>query len=357
MTRMADDDAGYSCPFEPVRIGLVGYGFGGRWFHAPLVSGAAECAFLGVVTSSPERQSLVAADHPGVATFGSLEELQAAGAEAVAISTPADTHSALTDRALELGLAVVCDKPFALDAAAARRSVELAERLGLPLSPYQNRRWDSDFLTLRTLLDDGVLGDLVRFESRFERLAPQDGPGAAGGGTLRDFGAHLVDQALVLLGPVATVYAEWRLRENGLDDDVFVALGHENGARSHLWGSWSQSAPGPRFRATGTAGSYVNRTLMDVQEELLLAGHTPATLGEDWGAEPAERWGKVYRGDQGETVPTRNGAWNTFYPAFARAVRGLGPVPVEARDAVACAEVLDAARRSATDGSVVALPR
>jgi predicted dehydrogenase len=341
---------------EPVRFGLVGYGFGGRWFHAPLLAAAAECAFLGVVTGNPERRALVEQEHPGVATFDSLEALRDAGAEAVAISTPADTHSALTDRALELGLAVVCDKPFALDAAAALRSVELAERLGLPLSPYQNRRWDSDFRTVRALAADGVLGELTRFESRFERLDPDPGPPPSGGGTLRDFGSHLVDQALVLLGPVASVYAEWRLRESGLDDDVFVALTHATGARSHLWGSWSQGAPGPRFRVTGTTGSYVVATLMDGQEDALLAGATPVTRGAHWGAEPAERWGRVVRGDDGEVVPTQPGAWDTFYPAFAAAVRRLGPVPVQPRDAVATATVLDAARRSATDGLVVALP-
>ncbi len=339
----------------PVRFGLVGYGFGGRYFHAPLLGAASECELLGVVTSSPDRRALVEEDSPGRSTFASLEELAAAGAEAVAISTPAATHSELTDRALELGLAVVCDKPFALDAAAATRSVELAEARGLALSPYQNRRWDSDFLTVRRLVTDGSLGDVVRFESRFERLAPDAGPGASGGGTLLDFGSHLVDQSLVLLGPGHSVYAEWRLRENGLDDDVFVALAHANGARSHLWGSWSQGAPGPRFRVTGTTGGYVNRTLMDIQEELLLAGHTPAALGAEWGAEPAERWGRVYRGGAGETVPTENGAWDTFYPSFARAVRGLGPLPVDPRDAIASATVLDAARRSATEGVVVGL--
>src|SRR5215218_1349603 len=295
---------------EPVRFGLVGYGFGGRYFHAPLLAAAPECDLIGVVTSSPERRSLVASEHPTVAPFGSLEDLKGAGAEAAAISTPAATHSELTDRALEIGLAVVCDKPFALDAAAATRSVELAERLGLPLSPYQNRRWDSDFLTVRQLVDDGDLGELVRFESRFERLAPEDGPGTAGGGTLLDFGAHLVDQALLLMGPVASVYAEWRLRDNGLDDDVFVALTHTSGSRSHLWGSWSQGAPGPRFRVTGTAASYVNGTLMDGQEDLLLAGHTPASLGPTWGAEMSLHWGRLQRGDEGEPVPSENGAWN-----------------------------------------------
>ena len=340
---------------QPVRFGLVGYGFGGRWFHAPLLAAAAECDLLGVVTTSAERRSLVGSDHPGTATFGSLAELAAAGAEAVATSTPADTHSALTDEALRSGLAVVCDKPFALDAAAARRSAELAAGLGLPLSPYQNRRWDADFRTVRALAADGTLGELTRLESRFERLAPDPGPPAAGGGTLRDFGSHLVDQALVLLGPVASVYAEWRLRDSGLDDDVFVALTHTGGARSHLWGSWSQGAPGPRFRVTGTTGSYVVGGV-DGQEDALLAGHDPATLGDGWGAEPADRWGRVHRGDDGEPVPTLPGAWQPFYPAFAAAVRGTGPVPVDPQDAVATAAVLDAARRSATEGVVVDLP-
>ena len=340
---------------DPVRIGLAGYGFGGRWFHAPLIRAAPECAFVGVVTTSPDRRALVAGAHPGLPTLDSLEELAARGAEAVAISTPADTHTALTEQALELGLAVVCDKPFALDAAAARGTVELADRLGLPLAPYQNRRWDSDFRTVRALVAEGALGELTRFESRFERFAPDSGPPAAGGGTLLDFGSHLVDQALVLLGPVATVYAEWRVRGSGLDDDVFVALTHASGARSHLWGSWSQGAPGPRFRVTGTTGSYVVGGV-DGQEAALVAGATPATLGEKWGAEPPERWGRIHRGDDGVPVPTRQGAWHTFYPAFAAAVRGLGDVPVRARDAVETATVLDAARRSATEGVRVPLP-
>jgi predicted dehydrogenase len=340
---------------EPVRFGLVGYGFGGRYFHAPLLAAAPECAFLGVVTTSAQRRDLLATDHPGATAFDSLEALVAAGAEAVAISTPADTHSTLTDAALDLGLAVVCDKPFALDAAAARASVERAERSGLVLAPYQNRRWDSDFLTVRSLVDRGELGTGTRFESRFERFDPEPGPPAAGGGTLLDFGAHLVDQALVLLGPVTRVYAEWRVRESGLDDDVFVALTHANGARSHLAGSWSEGAPGDRFRVTGTTGSYVVGGPMDGQEAALVAGQTPATLGAGWGAEPPERWGRVQRGDTSESVPTLHGAWDTFYPAFARAVRGQGAVPVEPRDAIASLTVLDAARRSATEGVVVRL--
>jgi predicted dehydrogenase len=340
----------------PVRFGLVGYGFGGRYFHAPLIASAAQCELVAVVTGSAERKALVAEELPGTATVAALDELVAAGVEAVAISTPADTHTALTEQALRLGLAVVCDKPFALDAAAARGTVELAAQLGVALSPYQNRRWDSDFATVRRLVDDGALGEVTRFESRFERFAPQPGPPAAGGGTLLDFGSHLVDQALVLLGPVAAVYAEFRTRESGLDDDVFVALTHRGGTRSHLWGSWSQAAPGPRYRVTGTAGSCVVVD-GDGQAEVLIAGRTPAGEGDGWGVEAAGLRARLHRGGaQDEPLPVERGRWDTFYPAFADAVRGAGAVPVDPREAVATAVVLDAARTSATTGSVVQLP-
>jgi predicted dehydrogenase len=340
---------------DPLRTGLVGYGFGGRFFHAPLLASAAEVELLGVVTTSPERAELVRHE-TGRDVFGSLEALAAAGAEAVAVSTPAATHMPLTQEALRRGLAVVCDKPFALDAASARATVELAESLGVPLTAYQNRRWDSDFLTLRHLVDGGRLGTVTRFESRFERYQPDPGPPAAGGGSLLDFGSHLVDQALVLLGPVTSVHAEQHVNAAGLDDDVFLALGHRDGGWSHLWGSWRQGAPGPRFRVTGTAATYVVPTLMDVQEELLLSGASPATLGDAWGVEPEDRWGHLSTGDRRETVPTLPGAWDTFYPAFATAVRGGGPLPVDPWDAVATATVLDAAQQSATTGRTVLLP-
>ncbi|RVU29063.1 Gfo/Idh/MocA family oxidoreductase [Streptomyces antnestii] len=339
----------------PVRIGLIGYGFGGRYFHAPLLASADDCEFLGVVTTSPERREQVARDL-GRPTHGSLEALARAGAEAVAISTPAATHVPLVQEALKLGLAVVCDKPFALDADAARETVELAERLEVALTVYQNRRWDSDFLTLRSLVDQGTLGTLTRFESRFERFQPEPGPPAAGGGTLLDFGSHLVDQALVLSGPVERVYAEMHHRygADGLDDDVFVALTHRNGVQSHLWGSWRQGAPGPRFRATGTEGTYVVDG-MDGQEDLLVAGASPASVGDRWGIEPGERWGQVRRAEHCEPAASARGAWDRFYPAFAAAVRGSGTVPVDPWDAVATASVLDAARSSADSGQVVRL--
>jgi predicted dehydrogenase len=339
---------------DAVRFGLVGFGFGGRVFHAPLLASADNVDFVGVVTKSPERRAELAKERPAVTAFDTIADLAKAGVEAVAISTPVTTHAELALEAIELGLNVVVDKPFTLDAATAKGVVDAAAAKGVLLSVYQNRRWDSDLRTVQKLVADGALGTVRRFESRFERWAPERKPGAAGGGTLLDFGSHLVDQALLLHGPAARVYAE--MRGNGeLDDDFFAALHHVSGVESHLWGSWRQAAPGPRFRVSGSSGAYVIDNGMDGQEALLKAGKSPATLGERWGVEHEHLWGRVYHGATSAPVASERGRWDTYYPAFARAVRGDGPVPVDPADAVRTMTVLDAARQSARSGEAVRL--
>ncbi|GAB2572064.1 Gfo/Idh/MocA family oxidoreductase [Microlunatus antarcticus] len=335
---------------------MVGYGFGGRYFHAPMIAGAPGCELVGVVTRSPERRAEVAEEHPGVALHDTVDDLLAAGVDAVTVCTPAATHTAVTDQLLRRGVPVVCDKPFALDAEAARSTVELAEREGVLLSPYQNRRWDSDLLTVRRLLDAGSLGEVRRFESAFERWASDPVPPAAGGGLLRDFGSHLVDQALHLFGPVERVYAETHEIEPEVEDDVLVLLQHASGMRSQLSGAWRQSSPRPRFRVSGDEATFVVTSPMDGQEEALIAGRTPSSEGDDWGQEVEAAWGTLHRGVESEVVPSERGRWDQFYEQFAAAVRGTSPVPVDPWDAVATATVLDAARRSAATGTTVDVP-
>ncbi|AGL19919.1 Gfo/Idh/MocA family oxidoreductase [Actinoplanes sp. N902-109] len=337
------------------RIGLVGFGSGGRIFHAPLLAAAEDVEFTGVVTRSAERRAELAKAHPDVPAYDTIAGLAAAGVDAVTISTPAATHAALAREALALGLPVVVDKPFALDAEAARELATLAKEAGVLLTVYQNRRYDSDLRTLQRLIGDGALGEVRRFESRFERWDPDRQPPAAGGGTLLDFGAHLVDQAHLLFGPTSRVYAELRSDAGSdLDSDVFVALHHTSGVESHLWGSWRQAAPGPRLRVTGSTGTYIVDGL-DSQEAALKAGRSPAALGERWGVEPEHAWGRLYRGATGAPVRSERGRWDLFYPAFAAAVRGEGPVPVDPWDAVRNMDVLDAARMSAATGETVSL--
>ena len=285
----------------PVRIGLAGYGRGGRFFHAPLIGLAPECTLAGVLTRSPQRRAELAGDFPGLPVAGRLTELAAAGIDAVVISTPLDTHEALVREAIALGLPVVCDKPFTPDGASARALVDEAERSGVPLTVYQNRRWDADFRTVRELVESGTLGEVTGFESRMEQYPPPGGFSATGGGVLRDFGSHVVDQALHLFGPAAAVYAEVHVRpEDGFDDRFFLSVRHAGGVASHLRGDWTlHGAPGPRFRVTGRTGTFAVES-DDGQSERLLSGE--AAEPGPFGTLP---FGTVPGGPLGADLPRR----------------------------------------------------
>ena len=338
---------------QPVRIGLVGYGKGGRFFHAPLIAAAAGCELAGVVTRSAQRRSDLERDHPGTAAYDDLAQLASAGADAIAISTPADTHVPLVLEAVSLGLPVVCDKPFALESAAARRALGEAERAGVPLTVYQNRRYDADFRTVRAVIGSGELGRVTRFESRMEQDTPAGGIPDSGGGILLDLGAHLADQALLLFGPVTSVYAELD-DAGGRPGRFFVALRHAGGVVSHLAGDLLlHGVPGLRFRVLGTTASY-DVDAFDGQADELLAGGSPAT-DTAWGMVPRERWGRLHTGHTTSPWPSERGDWTGFYTSFARAVHGRGALPVDPWDAVAGLEVLEAAQRSAAAGRVVTL--
>ncbi|HSN06679.1 MAG TPA: Gfo/Idh/MocA family oxidoreductase, partial [Candidatus Angelobacter sp.] len=301
---------------------------------------------------------------PEVPAYDDLQGLVDAGAEAVAISSATGSHSELTDEALGLGLHVVCDKPLALDAAAAAASIARAESAGLLLTAFQNRRWDSDFLTVRRLLEEGVLGDVYRFESRFERWAPgpprawwrSELPPEQGGGVRLDLVTHLLDQAMLLFGPVASVYAESAVRRPGsnAEDDISVLVTHSGGTSSQLFANTMSGDVSRRLRVLGTEAAYVVGGV-DGQEDALRAGRTPASLGDAWGVEPESAWGYLARGGELTVVPTERGRWDVFYPAFARAVRGEGPVPVDPREALGVLTVLDAIAVSARENRVVAL--
>jgi predicted dehydrogenase len=337
-----------------MRIGLVGYGHGGRFFHAPLIATLPGATFVGVVTRSPERRQQLANDHPGLKAFDSIGQIVEAGVDALVISTTLKGRPALVLEAIEHGVAVVSDKPFAANAEQAQALITAAERQGVLLSVYQNRRWDSDYLTLRKLMDAGALGTVTRFESRVERYSPQAVGNASGGGWLRDLGSHLVDQALQLFGPVDRVFAQLQFSQQhpALDHGFFVSLTHANGVISHLWGNALQNSQAPRFRVSGTLGCYTIEGL-DGQEDALMAGKSPKTEGEHWGAEEHRRWGWFEQGPERERVPSEKGCWTQFYRQLQRAVQGQGPLPVDAYDALETTRILDAARLSAERQQVV----
>jgi predicted dehydrogenase len=343
---------------SPVRWALAGYGSGGRIFHAPLLAAAPGVELVAVVTADPGRRAQVAADMPGVRTVPDLTGLTPLGVEAVTITTPPATHTVLAHQALDLGFGVVVDKPFALDAAAAQELVDHGRRAQLMLTAYQNRRWDSDFLTLQKLIADGTLGTVHRFVSRIDRFRPVKpgwaGDPADGGGTLLDLGPHLIDQALHLFGPVTRLHAQVRAVRtgSGADDEIELHLEHAGGVFSTLAAGMASAAEGPRFQLEGSLGGYLLHGF-DVQEAQLKAGENPETLGAAWGVEDASAYGTLTTVRGSGRLPTERGRWDTFYPAAAAAVRGTGPVPVDPADAVRTASIVDAARVSAAEHRVV----
>jgi scyllo-inositol 2-dehydrogenase (NADP+) len=354
-------------PPVPLRVGLIGYGLAGSVFHAPLIAATGALTLDTVVTSNPERREQARAEHAGVRVVPTADELFARAGELdlIVVASPNRTHVPLATRALEAGVPVVVDKPVAGTAAEARTLAALAADRGLLLSVFQNRRWDNDFLTLRKLLAEGELGDVSRFESRFERWRPQpkggwreSGDPTEIGGLLYDLGSHVVDQALVLFGPVKQVYAESVIRRAAAeaDDDTFIALTHENGTHSHLYVSATTPQLGPRFRVLGSTAGYVKYGL-DPQEAALREGRRP---GPGWGEEPEALWGRVGAGESplsggGTPEPTLPGDYPAYYAAVAKSLTEGAPNPVTALEAAAALDVLEAARRSAAEGVTVHL--
>lgn len=338
---------------EEVRVGLIGYGLGGRSFHAPVIAATPGMRLAAIVTANAERQGLARAEHPGARIVDTTDELfqNRAGIDLVVISTPNRTHVPLALQAIDAGLAVVVDKPLAPSSAEARKLAKEAERRRVLLSTYQNRRWDGDFLTIRRLLAEGALGNVHRFESRFERWRPAPKGGwrelaapEEAGGLLFDLGTHLIDQALCLFGPVTDVYAEIDKRRAGavVDDDVFVALTHASGVRSHIWASVVTAQEGPRFRVLGDRAAYTKFGL-DVQEDALRRGERPDA--PNWGVEPPERYGLLGVGDDVRRVPTERGNYRAFYAGVVRSLREGAPPPVNVADAIATLEIIERARR------------
>jgi len=354
----------YGVSNEPIRTAVVGYGLAGSVFHAPLIDATDGMAVTAVVTGNPLRAAAARERYPGCRVVPTTDELFArpGDVDLVVVASPNRTHVPVGLAALAAGLPVVVDKPVAASADDARRLRDAAAAAGRLVSVYHNRRWDGDLRTVRRLLADGALGEVHRFESRFERWRPEvnaasgreDPDPAAAGGLLYDLGSHLVDQALLLFGPVLDVYAEVAAVRPGarVDDDVFISLAHRGGTRSHLWASAVAGDLGPRFRVLGTAGAYVKHGL-DVQEATLREGGTPRDPG--YGAEPPESWGTV--GTPGDTrrVPTEPGAYQEFYAGVRDALRTGSAPPVTIEEAVEVLTVLEAARHSAGHGGRVTL--
>ncbi len=335
-----------------LRIGLVGYGSSGRGIHAPLIVRAG-LTVAAVSTSNPTRAGEARAEHPEAAVVPDLDALLALdGLDLVVLASPSGVHAEQAERVIEAGLPLVVDKPLGIDAKSALDVVDVAAHHGVPLTVFNNRRFDPEQAALTRVRDDDLVGEIWRAEYRWDRWRPvpkqrwreQVGP-EEGGGLLLDLHTHLVDQAVLLHGEVEAVYAEVASRTTVAEDDTFLACHHTSGVVSHLMASSVNGAPGPRARVLGSGGSYViGKQFDDV-----------SSFTEFFNDGNAVGW--IVRGDEREPGPVVTGADQAdFYRAVAVALATSDPqaaMPVDPRDAVHVLAVIDAARVSARGCRVV----
>ena len=340
----------------PIRVGLIGYGYAGRVFHAPLIAATEGIELVAVASSRAEAVREALGD---VAVAPTPEALIARDdVELVVVATPNDTHAPLALAALAGGKHVVVDKPFALSLDEAAPVVAAAQRAGRVLAVFHNRRFDSDFLSVQAAIARGDLGEVGHFESHFDRFRPQVRDrwrerAGGGGGIWYDLGPHLIDQALQLFGvPEAVEASLATLRPGAVADDWAHAILHYPGKRVILHTSMLVAGGSARFTVHGTAGSLVKQR-GDQQEAQLLAGMTPGAPG--WGEDDDPL--VLHDGEGSRAVPWVAGDQRAFYRGVVDAIRGVGANPVPPGEALAVMAVIEAGLRSSAEQRVVPLPR
>ena len=334
----------------PITVGLVGFGLSGRYLQLPFYRAHPGFRISRVVTS---RADELAAELPGTDPTADLEEVLAdASITLVSLATPNATHYPFAKAALEAGKHVLVDKPACATADQLRELRDLASREERQLFVFQNRRWDSDFLTVKKVIAGEALGTLVNYEARYDRWKPEpnakpwkEKPGAAAG-MLYDLGAHLIDQSIALFGrPLDVSGSTWIQREDSQIPDAFdLQLTYGGPLRVSLSCSLLVREPTPRYTLHGRQGSFVKYGI-DVQEDQLRLGKQPGAA--DFGKEPKEQNGLLHTEIDGlnfrgplDTLP---GHWMGLFDNMAAAIRGEEKAAVPLDDVIAQLEIIGTA--------------
>jgi predicted dehydrogenase len=328
------------------RVGIAGYGLAGRFFHAPLLK-AAEFEVVGALTTKPERKSAAVSDFPNITVVESIDALIKLNLDLLVVASTNSAHASQAIAGLKAGVPVVVDKPMGRTLVETQEIIKVAKDLNVPVTTYFNRKWDSDALTIKKIIKEGILGNIFRLDSRFERFRPTITPtswrenqtASEGGGNLLDLQSHLVSTALDWFGPAQLVTASVRAIRGGSDDDSTLVLRHDNGVDSYLSVSSINGAPGPRIRVTGDKGSLVINEI-DPQEPLLKSGKFP--VGGHWSGETKSK-AFLHLGDEVREYPSIEGNYALFYQQVKHALSG-GAWPVTTEEALAVAEIIDKAR-------------
>lgn len=341
---------------KTIKTALLSYGASGKLFHAPFLNLHDGYELIGAWERSKKN---IVSDYPYTISYNSLEEILSSDAELIIVNTPIDTHFELTKKALEAGKNVVVEKAFTTTAEEAKILHQLTEKKKLKLCVYQNRRYDSDFLTVKKILSEDKLGDIVEAEIRFERFNPNLSPkhwkedGNPGASILMDLGSHIIDQALVLFGYPEKLFADLRkTRINTKINDYFDILLYYPNKRVRLKSSYFVKEATPAYVLHGKKGSFLKER-GDVQENELRLNNKPNR--ETWGTEPAEKEGLLCYENIREKTKTLQGNYLWFYDELHQAIITDTEVPVTAMQAYKTMSIIEAAIKSSETGEIIAL--
>ncbi len=332
---------------EEIRVGIVGFGYVSKTFHVPLIRATEGYRIAAVSSSRPDD---VKAALPDVEVLDSPSDLTARqDIDLIIIASPNDTHAPLAEAAMRAGRNVVVEKPFTITTAEARHVADVSAETGRLLSVFQNRRWDSDFLTVQDAIRNDLVGRISQFESRIDRYRPQvrdrwrENPGP-GSGLLYDLGPHLIDQTLLLFGIPDSIQATIATQRSGAKtDDFFHIVLRYRETIATLQASSLVSGGSPRFAVHGELASLV-KAHADIQENQLLGGVNPRSL--EWGIDPDNA--VIYDGATGQQRPleSKRGDQRGFYVALREALHDRGPNPVTPHEGAAIIAIIEAALQS-----------
>lgn len=338
-----------------VNVGLIGYGLGGRVFHAPFIHCVGGLKLYKVSERRAENIQHILDNYPDTIVvddaMGILEDPQV---ELVVVAAPNTAHFELAALAMRKGKHVVVEKPFTITSKEADDLIAISEETGRILTVHHNRRWDSDFLTVKKVIESQILGEIVEYESHYDRFRPtvkdnwreKDGPGT---GILYDLGSHLIDQAQQLFGLPDEVFAVLNnQRRDAQAVDYFDLRLRYPGLMVSLGAGMLFRDARPHYALYGTAGSFI-KCGMDVQEEMLKAGRMPWNT-TDWGKEPETQWGRVHSQIKGMHVQghieSESGDYRAFYRNVLAAVLGEERLAVTPRQARNTIRIIELAQQS-----------
>jgi scyllo-inositol 2-dehydrogenase (NADP+) len=332
---------------QPLRVGICGYGLAGRYFHGPFLR-AAGFNVVGVTTKNPQRQADLREDFPSAIPYDDVDQLLGQDLDLLVVASANSAHASEAIAGLRAGVAVVVDKPMGRTHDEAQSIASVANETGSLLTTFFNRRWDSDALTIKKAIKEGILGNVFRIDSRFERFRPEANPDswrerstpAQGGGNLLDLQPHLISLVLDWFGPAKLVHSSVRSIRGLADDDVVLVLKHDSGVDSYLSASAIVGAAGPRIRMMGDKGALIIHDL-DKQEPLLRSGMRPEVGG--WKLDTTTT-AQIHRGEEILDYSAVPGDYTQFYLQVAEAIRGNGVMPVSIQDALDVAFIVDQAR-------------